>query len=51
MLNWIGNISAIAAFVLFLLVFWHMLGRLARHMRLSRPMALATILCLGWLLF
>jgi hypothetical protein len=51
MLNWLGNISAIAALVLFAVVFWHLLGRLARHMRLSRPMALATLLCLGWLLF
>lgn len=51
MMNWIANMSAMAAFVLFLVVFWHLLGRLARHMRLSRLMALASVLCLGWWLF
>ena len=50
MLNWIADISGIAAFLLLTVLVWYAVGRLAKHLGLSRLMTVCFIVCFGWLL-
>jgi apolipoprotein N-acyltransferase len=50
MLNWIADISGIAAFLLLIALVWYSIGRLAKHLGISRLMAVCFIFCFGWLL-
>jgi hypothetical protein len=50
MLNWIADISSLAAFLLLAVLAWYAVGKLAKHLGSSRLMAVCFVVCFGWLM-